>query len=490
MAQNAQRRSQPDASLSGATGPPSRRRRSDGRARRRGRAGRRRGRCAGCCRADRAERQQLAPVAGRVATGPARRRAPTAGGWTGRRRSRSRAPRRPRAAGRRAPRRSARPGTRPRRPWPRCRAAASRVSIESFFAEATKPQVLTTATSAVSPSSTRVQPAASSRPASSSESTSLRAQPSVDERDASGRTTVSRVRAPRRRPRGSGAGQAVRCADEAQHRADRAGGDDPGRPQRTPTAPALPTSSRTEAGSVKVRAAEPCASTPSNSVRSPACTGSSWCRWTALTTSEAPAAARGVLGRAGAGAAAQAGDGGWRQARHPCRFHGVAAGGRTDTQQRGGEHRGGAGRRQPPARGAPLGAGGPRQRQRPGAQGAGGLLGRTTAGGALPVPARSWAASSGAGSAPAPPQRGAQVAARVDRSPAAVGASRLQVAQDARAASGWRRRRPRCSGRRFTGRAHGRGRGRSAHRARGPLRAVRRDPTLGVAKRDGRGGRK
>ena len=51
------------------------------------------------------------------------------------------------------------------------------MSIESFLACSTKPQVLTTTTSGASSDSS--QPAASSRPASSSESTSLRAQPSV-----------------------------------------------------------------------------------------------------------------------------------------------------------------------------------------------------------------------------------------------------------------------------------------------------------------------
>src|SRR4051794_9059532 len=51
--------------------------------------------------------------------------------------------------------------------------------MESFFACSTNPHVLTTATSASEASSTRRQPAVSSRPASSSESTSLRAHPSV-----------------------------------------------------------------------------------------------------------------------------------------------------------------------------------------------------------------------------------------------------------------------------------------------------------------------
>jgi hypothetical protein len=56
-------------------------------------------------------------------------------------------------------------------------AAASNVSIESFFALATKAQVLTSTTSASW--SAISQPPAASRPASSSESTSLRAQPRV-----------------------------------------------------------------------------------------------------------------------------------------------------------------------------------------------------------------------------------------------------------------------------------------------------------------------
>src|SRR5215469_11936389 len=50
--------------------------------------------------------------------------------------------------------------------------------MDSCFAAWMKPQVLTRTTSASAPSA-RVQPAASSRAASSSESTSLRAQPSV-----------------------------------------------------------------------------------------------------------------------------------------------------------------------------------------------------------------------------------------------------------------------------------------------------------------------
>src|SRR3954447_732626 len=51
--------------------------------------------------------------------------------------------------------------------------------MESFFADSTKPQVLTTTASALSGSATTRHPLLSSRPASSSESTSLRAQPSV-----------------------------------------------------------------------------------------------------------------------------------------------------------------------------------------------------------------------------------------------------------------------------------------------------------------------
>src|SRR4051812_1383100 len=58
-------------------------------------------------------------------------------------------------------------------------AAASSVSIESCFAFSTKPQVLTTTTSAPEASVLTSQPPASRRAASSSESTSLRAQPRV-----------------------------------------------------------------------------------------------------------------------------------------------------------------------------------------------------------------------------------------------------------------------------------------------------------------------
>ena len=49
--------------------------------------------------------------------------------------------------------------------------------MESFFAASMKPQVFTTIAVASSGSSTRVNPPAARRPASSSESTSLRAQP-------------------------------------------------------------------------------------------------------------------------------------------------------------------------------------------------------------------------------------------------------------------------------------------------------------------------
>ena len=111
------------------------------------------------------------------------------GGWTCRRRSRTRAPRRPRAARRRAARRTARPGSRRRRP-PGCGRsslrsdASSSASIESFLACSTKPQVLTTATSASAASSTSSHPSAARRPASSSESTSLRVQPEGDQGDA------------------------------------------------------------------------------------------------------------------------------------------------------------------------------------------------------------------------------------------------------------------------------------------------------------------
>src|SRR5690242_3532266 len=64
-------------------------------------------------------------------------------------------------------------------PCPLRSLASRRASTESFLAASTKPQVLTTATSASSASSTSCQPSASKRPASSSESTSLRAQPRV-----------------------------------------------------------------------------------------------------------------------------------------------------------------------------------------------------------------------------------------------------------------------------------------------------------------------
>ena len=64
-------------------------------------------------------------------------------------------------------------------PWPFSELASSKASIESFLADSIKPQVFTTATSALSTSETSVQPSAASLPASSSESTSLRAQPIV-----------------------------------------------------------------------------------------------------------------------------------------------------------------------------------------------------------------------------------------------------------------------------------------------------------------------
>ena len=64
-------------------------------------------------------------------------------------------------------------------PWPLSEFASSKASTESFLADSIKPHVLTTATSADSTSSTRVQPSAAKRPASSSESTSLRAHPIV-----------------------------------------------------------------------------------------------------------------------------------------------------------------------------------------------------------------------------------------------------------------------------------------------------------------------
>src|SRR5215475_6081745 len=57
--------------------------------------------------------------------------------------------------------------------------AASSVSIESCLAFSTKPQVLTSTTSASEPSVVISHPPAARRAANSSESTSLRAQPSV-----------------------------------------------------------------------------------------------------------------------------------------------------------------------------------------------------------------------------------------------------------------------------------------------------------------------
>ena len=145
IAQNAHRRSQPDASFRYATGPSSSRcRRRVARQRVPGQ----RDLGGGCRSADRGDGQQRAPVAGAGAARrvgrPRRRRA----GRRCRRRRRSRAPRPPRAATRRACRRTARPGSRPPPPGARCPSAASRVSIESFFAESTKPQVFTTTTSA------------------------------------------------------------------------------------------------------------------------------------------------------------------------------------------------------------------------------------------------------------------------------------------------------------------------------------------------------
>ena len=73
-------------------------------------------------------------------------------------------------------------------------AAASRVSIESRLARSTKPQVLTSTTSASALSVLTCQPSACRRAASSSESTSLRAQPSVSRatlRPAAGEVAVS-----------------------------------------------------------------------------------------------------------------------------------------------------------------------------------------------------------------------------------------------------------------------------------------------------------
>ena len=57
--------------------------------------------------------------------------------------------------------------------------ASSKASIESFFADSIKPQVLITAISACAASSINCHPSAAKRPANSSESTSFRAQPIV-----------------------------------------------------------------------------------------------------------------------------------------------------------------------------------------------------------------------------------------------------------------------------------------------------------------------
>ena len=210
IAQKLHRRSQPDASFTGATGDVPRRRRTgrgplagaspagrsgDGMA---GRADPRRSRARG-----RRERQQRAAVARHVRGVRADRRARRAAGPRCRGSRRTRGRRRPPAAPRPARRRTARRGTRPpprlaaRSGPPVLRsAAASSVSTESCLADSTNPQVFTTTTSASAGSSTRPNPASSSRPASSSESTSLRAQPMVTS------ATVRRSTPVRLRPRG------------------------------------------------------------------------------------------------------------------------------------------------------------------------------------------------------------------------------------------------------------------------------------------------
>ena len=205
IAQNEQRRSQPQASLSGAIGPPSSRRRTA------------RGPVAGAAPAGRSGAAIVCPgtttdAASRAdgLIGSSRRRSCGVCGWcclagrgssaAGRRcrgSRRSRARRRPRAATSASslPYRSARQPTATTAfvepPDSLRSAASSRVSTESFFAASTKPQVFTTTVSASSGSSTSRKPPASRRPASSSESTSLRAQPSVTRATVVGAAPVS-----------------------------------------------------------------------------------------------------------------------------------------------------------------------------------------------------------------------------------------------------------------------------------------------------------
>ena len=191
----AHRRSQPEASLSGATGPAASRRRS-GAARTRARpraAGpgcrRRAGRprC-GSRRRVRAGGRPRRPggwpaTSAAAAAGPgagaradAGRPAPRPAGPRCRHSRRSRAPRLGQLGGQLSPYRSARQPAATTFAPPS--AASSSSLTDSCLAASMNPQVLTSTTLAESRSAS-VQPAASSRAASSSESTSLRAQPSV-----------------------------------------------------------------------------------------------------------------------------------------------------------------------------------------------------------------------------------------------------------------------------------------------------------------------
>ena len=113
---------------------------------------------------------------------------------------------------------------RPPRPWRRRRPAASRVSIESFFAEATKPQVLTTATSV---GARRPRPASSRRPPAARRAPRSRPRcgrsPASSGRRGAGRSRASSLggrAAPDARPgparrAASGRGEPVRRAGEA-----------------------------------------------------------------------------------------------------------------------------------------------------------------------------------------------------------------------------------------------------------------------------------
>src|SRR5829696_7263476 len=182
IAQNEHRRSQPEASLSGATGESSSRRRSSGgvqpgTAAEAGpwpgtaTAPAAAGRCTGVTGSSVRRSRGVCATSGRPAS-TSSSRSPISGYAS----KPSTALASGRLAASSAPYRSARHPTATTGRSPS--AAASTVSIESFLALATKAQVLTTTTSASSSSATS-QPPAASRPASSSESTSLRAQPRV-----------------------------------------------------------------------------------------------------------------------------------------------------------------------------------------------------------------------------------------------------------------------------------------------------------------------